>query len=83
MHIGPGELAYVFLRLSVSLTKSKMTANVLVHSRACTASSIYFMSSLNEIPYPRRVLISSWCDSNNKKYIGPGEFVWYFVCPII
>ena len=37
-------------------------------SRAGTVSWICFMFGSNERPYPGRVLISLWCDFDNKNY---------------
>ena len=42
--------------------------NPMAHARAQTASSICFMFSLKERPYPGRELKSFWCDSDNKNF---------------
>ena len=40
----------------------------MAHARARTASSIRFMSGLNERPYSGRELKSFWFDSDNENF---------------
>ena len=68
MHIGPKEFARYFFRAFFSFF-SKIEdgrQNPMSLSRAWTASSICFMIGLAERPYPAHVLISFWCESDNK-----------------
>ena len=70
MHIGPGEFArYFFWRFPAFLTKSKMAANILCHSLSkLELLHGFFMFGSKGEPYPGRVLISFWCDYDNKNF---------------